>query len=293
MFKYKLTKEIFIKRLNKIQPKLTVLGDYINISTKILVKDFLGIEYLVSPKNLLNGAYPSIQSAVNKKECLQLKLNNLNSTLRIIGNYKNDNSKIKVLDSLNIEYMITPSALLQGTIPSINSAIDKNLAFAIKSNSIHKNKYAYDKAIYINDRSKLIITCPIHGDFTQTATSHLQGHGCSMCVPRGFDKESWLLKTHPYQKAILYIIRCYDGIETFIKIGITVKTIEERFQFKTLPYKYEPIVEFHRDPETIWDFEKELHKRCKLFKYIPAKNFAGKTECFTQDVLWELTDLYE
>ena len=43
----------------------------------------------------------------------------------------------------------------------------------------------------------------------------------------------------------------------------------------------------------VWDFEKELYKRCKLFKYKPLKSFAGETECFTLDVLWELSDLWD
>ena len=30
---------------------------------------------------------------------------------------------------------------------------------------IHNNKYLYDKVNYINTQTKVIITCPIHGDF--------------------------------------------------------------------------------------------------------------------------------
>ncbi len=46
----------------------------------------------------------------------------------------------------------------------------------------HHDKYDYSKAIFLNLRTKIIIICPIHGDFHQKALSHLQGHGCQKCV---------------------------------------------------------------------------------------------------------------
>ena len=45
----------------------------------------------------------------------------------------------------------------------------------------HNAKYTYNNTVYINDTSKVIITCPIHGDFEQSASSHLQGCGCRKC----------------------------------------------------------------------------------------------------------------
>lgn len=46
---------------------------------------------------------------------------------------------------------------------------------------IHNNKYLYDKVNYINTQTKVIITCPIHGDFEQTPNKHLMGQGCQKC----------------------------------------------------------------------------------------------------------------
>ena len=54
--------------------------------------------------------------------------------------------------------------------------------FIEKSNLKHNFKYSYDKVKYINNKSKVIITCPIHGDFTQSPKSHyLNGNGCQLC----------------------------------------------------------------------------------------------------------------
>jgi hypothetical protein len=54
-------------------------------------------------------------------------------------------------------------------------------AFFDICNKVHNNFYSYDKSVYENARSKLIITCPIHGDFIETAYEHKQGHGCPSC----------------------------------------------------------------------------------------------------------------
>ena len=47
--------------------------------------------------------------------------------------------------------------------------------------NIQGNTYIYDKVIFKNMTSKIIITCPIHGDFLQTPRKHLQGQGCPVC----------------------------------------------------------------------------------------------------------------
>ena len=53
--------------------------------------------------------------------------------------------------------------------------------FIERSNKVHNNKYDYSKVEYINQRTKVIITCPIHGDFEQTPKNHMNGQGCPIC----------------------------------------------------------------------------------------------------------------
>ncbi len=54
--------------------------------------------------------------------------------------------------------------------------------FINKARNIHKNLYLYDKVVYINNKTPIIITCPTHGDFGQTPHNHLQGRGCPDCA---------------------------------------------------------------------------------------------------------------
>ena len=57
------------------------------------------------------------------------------------------------------------------------------LEFSQKSKEIHGDKYIYDedKINYINNKTKVCITCREHGDFWQSPVNHLIGQGCPKC----------------------------------------------------------------------------------------------------------------
>lgn len=50
------------------------------------------------------------------------------------------------------------------------------------SKATHGDFYIYDKTIYKNKRTKITITCPIHGDFEQYPYDHINGSGCQECA---------------------------------------------------------------------------------------------------------------
>ena len=53
--------------------------------------------------------------------------------------------------------------------------------FIERSKRMHGDKYDYSKVEYKNKDSKVIIICPIHGEFEQVANSHMRGVGCKRC----------------------------------------------------------------------------------------------------------------
>ena len=54
--------------------------------------------------------------------------------------------------------------------------------FIKKCTEIHNGKYSYEKTHYVNNRERVIVTCPIHGDFSIMAGNHMHnGKGCPMC----------------------------------------------------------------------------------------------------------------
>jgi hypothetical protein len=47
---------------------------------------------------------------------------------------------------------------------------------------VHENKYVYTKSIYLGATTKLIIICPIHGEFPKTPDGHINAKsGCPQC----------------------------------------------------------------------------------------------------------------
>ena len=56
-----------------------------------------------------------------------------------------------------------------------------NEQFIKDANEVHDFKFSYEKVNYIKNQIKVIITCPIHGDFEQIPLAHLQGSGCVNC----------------------------------------------------------------------------------------------------------------
>ncbi len=70
---------------------------------------------------------------------------------------------------------------------------------------VHGQKYIYDKVIYKSAFKKVIITCPVHGDFEQIPNSHLCGRGCTKCV------DTWS------GDGVVYVMSSPEG---YNKIGI-------------------------------------------------------------------------
>lgn len=150
----------------------------------------------------------------------------------------------------------------------------------------HKLKYDYSKVKEItSSRDKVVITCPIHGDFEQTPKSHAQGSGCPDCgmEARGFGRSDFILACdrNGGGYGILYIIKCFNDSEEFYKVGITSTSIERRMSGDiSMPYDY--VVEYsHKErAEFVFDLETTIHRLLRNKTYQPEIFFAGHTECF-------------
>jgi len=71
-------------------------------------------------------------------------------------------------------------------------------------NKVHNNKYDYSKVVYINNKTKVCIICPEHGEFWQSIVNHLfKRSGCPKCNQYSKGEkiiESWLI-----EKGFLFI----------------------------------------------------------------------------------------
>lgn len=150
--------------------------------------------------------------------------------------------------------------------------------FIQRSNKQHKNKYSYLNCVYTNARTKLIITCPEHGDYEQLPGDHLNGVNCPKCSVPGFDvtKPAYLyyLKVTTEDNQILY------------KIGITNRTVETRFNLTDLQ-KIEIVKQkLYENGQDALDWEQFLLKKYKKYQYTGHKVLeSGNTELFTEDII--------
>ena len=54
--------------------------------------------------------------------------------------------------------------------------------FINEARKIHGDKYDYSKAVYTNNKAKVCIICPIHGEIYQTPKNHVTNkQGCPQC----------------------------------------------------------------------------------------------------------------
>lgn len=64
---------------------------------------------------------------------------------------------------------------------SANSRTNSTENFINQCKKVWGNLYTYDKTVYVNSLQKVIITCPIHGDFLTRPADFLRHHGCPKC----------------------------------------------------------------------------------------------------------------
>lgn len=168
--------------------------------------------------------------------------------------------------------------------------------FLNDSKEIHKNKYDYSLVNYKNTDTKVTIICPIHGEFNQTPSNHLNGKGCFKCGlllttkyqkkhTTGWGVSSWdksAQRSKRFDSFKVYIIKCWNDTESFYKVGRTFLTVHIRFNSnKSMPYCYCVIEELiFETAKEAYDKETELKRLNKEFKYLPKIEFAGMQECF-------------
>ena len=66
--------------------------------------------------------------------------------------------------------------------------------FIKKARAMHGDKYDYSKVEYVDNKSKVCITCLEHGEFWQTPHTHLRGSRCPICVGRAKMRTSDFIK---------------------------------------------------------------------------------------------------
>lgn len=108
------------------------------------------------------------------------------------------NEKVCIICPTHGEFWQSASSHMHGySCPKCSGKYMDTEYFKEKSSVVHGGKYDYSKTVFTGAFNKVIITCPIHGDFEQVASYHLAGNGCPACSESQLEKAvRGLLKRH-------------------------------------------------------------------------------------------------
>lgn len=150
-----------------------------------------------------------------------------------LSEYKNANTKLPIICSVHGEFEQIPADHLRGMGCRKCSAKTRASKyktsqdeFINKATEVHKGFYKYAKVNYVMTDSKVIITCPDHGDFLQRPHSHLKGSGCKECRKVIISKALTITSEEFLERAKVthgdryeYTLDKYKNFESRIKIN--------------------------------------------------------------------------
>jgi Zn ribbon nucleic-acid-binding protein len=237
-----------------------------------------------------------ITTTTNKTLTREEVINRFNKTHGNVYNYSKFNyvgwgTKGIIICKTHGEFEQRPSDHLKSSgctkCANIKKSKDNTLTKEVVIKNLLKlngDKYNYSKVEYINNSTKMIIGCNIHGDFKQNYNKHIAGQGCPKCKNESHWNRTGFIKRAKDNVCIFYILRCFNEKEEFYKVGITSTSVEKRYkQISAMPYAYEVVSEIHGEAGLIWDLELKEKRKLKASHYTPKIKFNGSsTECFTQ-----------
>jgi len=129
-------------------------------------------------------------------------------------NYINSKTRVTIICPIHGEFTQLPQSHLKGKgCPKchLNSLRKTTEQFINKAIKIHGNKYDYSKSEYTRSLNKIKIICPIHGEFEQIASDHINNKkGCIKCYLennskglKDFIQQSHLIHDHKYDYSLI------------------------------------------------------------------------------------------
>jgi len=200
----KLNNEEFIKRANIVHNNKYdySMVEYKNVETKVLIKCLTHGEFKQTPHCHLDGQgcffcgkeKTLISNFETHDNFLKKAIEIHGNKYEYISKYSSQKEKIKILCKKHGIFLQTPKYHLQGNGCQkcgleFKGKIKSNEDFVKLANEIHNYKYDYSKTNFTFSVGKIIIICPIHGEFKQLAKNHLCGRGCPSCKTSNGERE--------------------------------------------------------------------------------------------------------
>ena len=292
----RLTRDIFIERATQVHGNKYdyTLVDDVNTSSKLSIGCEQHGVFIKTPHNHLNGQGCPKCSHENMGKKTRLSTEDFIQRANLIHSGKYDYSKVDYQTGDCKVLIICPNCgefsqtavdhlagrgCMRCKNKSTGDRCRKNVKDFIKQCiEVHGDKYDYSLVQYKNTRTDVDIICPTHGVFKQVPISHIRGSQCPSCSKTGFD---------PSKSAIVYYLRIERrNFEPVYKIGITNRTVDERFKIQDLQ-KITVVSSWeYQNGSDALAKEKEILNIYKEFKYVGEPILdSGNTELFIKDVL--------
>lgn len=105
-------------------------------------------------------------------------------------NYVNSKTHVTITCPIHGDFEVTPNNFLtqsKGCPKCVKERVARSMERTLEdiiaeAMIAHNGKYSYEKSKYQGMDKEMVITCPIHGDFKQIVSHHLNGHGCPKCA---------------------------------------------------------------------------------------------------------------
>jgi hypothetical protein len=191
----KITTEEFIHKAKEVHGDKYDYSkvNYVNAKTKVCIICSKHGEVMVNPHHFLNG-HGCPKCGKDKIGELRRKTleNFIEEAHKVHGNkydyskvkYVNTNTKVRIICPIHGEFEQRPADHIKGVGCKYCSHRSYELTteeFIERAKKVHGDKYDYSKVKYINNKTKVHIICPIHGEFEQNPYHHLKGSGCPYC----------------------------------------------------------------------------------------------------------------
>ncbi len=186
----RITKEVFISRSKKIHNNRY---DYSKIVWKDANTDVCIIcpihgDFLQKPKYHLmgNGCQKCFATPKSTTEEFIKKAKAIYGDTYDYSKveYKGNKEKVCIICPKHGEWWMSPNNHLRGhRCPGcFGTPKHTNEEFIALARKVHDEKYDYSKVQYDGNKKKVCIICYKHGEFWQSAGTHLNGHGCPKCA---------------------------------------------------------------------------------------------------------------
>jgi len=296
----KKTTEEFIKKAKEVH------GDkydysktvYINSKNKVVIICPTHGEFLQEPDSHTNS----------KNGCLSCSKNIRKTTEEFIKKakevhgdkydysktvYKKRDGKVVIICKIHGEFLQTPSNHINGKNCFLcdGEKTKTTEEFIKESSKLYSSKYDYSKTVYKNARNKVIIICPIHGEFLKSPNCHLaQKQGCPKCkVSKGENTiEKILIENKIIYEKQFVIKECKDV--NFLKFDFAI--FKNNKLLALIEFDGEQHVKFvkfwHRSIE---NFEKQKNRDAIKNSYCKNNNILLKRISYKQDIKKEIENI--